>query len=111
MYVKSRGTLLHCLQCRRASSEAVLATGAPLHLVALFSPSKDRIPSKMNLGMLDDDDAICHVTRDGFPHLSDVEWAVVERMGLTMGVLAVSEMLLDLKSRRATCSGSQVHAE
>ena len=32
MYVKSRGTRLHCCQCRRASTEAVLATGAPLQL-------------------------------------------------------------------------------
>ena len=51
----------------------------------------------MNLGMLDDDDAICHVTRDDFPHLSDAEWAAVERMDSTMGVLAVSAMLLGFK--------------
>ena len=47
--------------------------------------------------MLDDDDASRHVTRDDFPHLSDVEGAAVERMGSTIGVLAVSAMLLGLK--------------
>ena len=51
----------------------------------------------MNLGMLDDDDASRHVLRDDFLSFSGFEWAVVERMGPTMGVLAVSAMLLGLK--------------
>uniref|UniRef100_A0AAV1TX32 Uncharacterized protein n=1 Tax=Peronospora matthiolae TaxID=2874970 RepID=A0AAV1TX32_9STRA len=44
--------------------------------------------------MLDDeDDQSFHATRDGYSHLSDVEWDAVERMGPTMGVYAVSVML------------------
>uniref|UniRef100_A0AAV1UNJ0 Uncharacterized protein n=1 Tax=Peronospora matthiolae TaxID=2874970 RepID=A0AAV1UNJ0_9STRA len=44
--------------------------------------------------MLDDeDDQSFHATRDGYSHLSDVEWDAVERMGSTMGIHAVSVML------------------
>uniref|UniRef100_A0AAV1UZF0 CCHC-type domain-containing protein n=1 Tax=Peronospora matthiolae TaxID=2874970 RepID=A0AAV1UZF0_9STRA len=46
------------------------------------------------MNMLDDeDDQSFHATRDGYSHLSDVEWDAVERMGLTMGIHAVSVML------------------
>uniref|UniRef100_A0AAV1V091 Uncharacterized protein n=1 Tax=Peronospora matthiolae TaxID=2874970 RepID=A0AAV1V091_9STRA len=46
------------------------------------------------MNMLDDeDDQSFHATRDGYSHLSDVEWDVVERMGSTMGIHAVSVML------------------
>uniref|UniRef100_A0AAV1TTN7 Retrotransposon gag domain-containing protein n=2 Tax=Peronospora matthiolae TaxID=2874970 RepID=A0AAV1TTN7_9STRA len=46
------------------------------------------------MDMLDDeDDQSFHATRDGYSHLSDVEWDAVERMGLTMGIHAVSVML------------------
>uniref|UniRef100_A0AAV1VNL7 Retrotransposon gag domain-containing protein n=1 Tax=Peronospora matthiolae TaxID=2874970 RepID=A0AAV1VNL7_9STRA len=41
----------------------------------------------------DDDDQSFHATRDGYSHLSDVEWDAVERMGSTMGTHAVSVML------------------
>uniref|UniRef100_A0AAV1TEE9 Retrotransposon gag domain-containing protein n=1 Tax=Peronospora matthiolae TaxID=2874970 RepID=A0AAV1TEE9_9STRA len=44
--------------------------------------------------MLDDeDDQSFHATRDGYSHLSDVEWDAVERMGSAMGIHAVSVML------------------
>uniref|UniRef100_A0AAV1TLG7 CCHC-type domain-containing protein n=1 Tax=Peronospora matthiolae TaxID=2874970 RepID=A0AAV1TLG7_9STRA len=46
------------------------------------------------MNMLDDeDDQSFHATRDGYSHLSDVEWDAVERMGSTMGIHAVSVML------------------
>uniref|UniRef100_A0AAV1V1F2 Retrotransposon gag domain-containing protein n=1 Tax=Peronospora matthiolae TaxID=2874970 RepID=A0AAV1V1F2_9STRA len=46
------------------------------------------------MNMLDDeDDQSFHATRDGYSHLSDVEWDAVERMGSTMGIHAVSAML------------------
>uniref|UniRef100_A0AAV1UC91 Retrotransposon gag domain-containing protein n=1 Tax=Peronospora matthiolae TaxID=2874970 RepID=A0AAV1UC91_9STRA len=46
------------------------------------------------MDMLDDeDDQSFHATRDGYSHLSDVEWDAVERMGSTMGIHAVSVML------------------
>uniref|UniRef100_A0AAV1UEA6 Uncharacterized protein n=1 Tax=Peronospora matthiolae TaxID=2874970 RepID=A0AAV1UEA6_9STRA len=46
------------------------------------------------MNMLDDeDDQSFHATRDGYSHLSDVEWDAVERMGPTMGIHAVSVML------------------
>uniref|UniRef100_A0AAV1TZN7 Uncharacterized protein n=1 Tax=Peronospora matthiolae TaxID=2874970 RepID=A0AAV1TZN7_9STRA len=46
------------------------------------------------MNMLDDeDDQSFHATRDGYSHLSDVEWNAVERMGSTMGIHAVSVML------------------
>uniref|UniRef100_A0AAV1UVI6 Retrotransposon gag domain-containing protein n=1 Tax=Peronospora matthiolae TaxID=2874970 RepID=A0AAV1UVI6_9STRA len=41
----------------------------------------------------DEDDQSFHATRDGYSHLSDVEWDAVERMGSTMGIHAVSVML------------------
>uniref|UniRef100_A0AAV1U0E1 Retrotransposon gag domain-containing protein n=1 Tax=Peronospora matthiolae TaxID=2874970 RepID=A0AAV1U0E1_9STRA len=41
----------------------------------------------------DEDDQSFHSTRDGYSHLSDVEWDAVERMGSTMGIHAVSVML------------------
>uniref|UniRef100_A0AAV1U5Z5 Retrotransposon gag domain-containing protein n=1 Tax=Peronospora matthiolae TaxID=2874970 RepID=A0AAV1U5Z5_9STRA len=45
------------------------------------------------MNMLDDeDDQSFHATRDGYSHLSDVEWDAVERMGPTMGIHAVSVM-------------------
>ena len=46
--------------------------------------------------MLDEAKASRSVTRDDFLHLSDVEWATVERMCSTMGAPAVSAMLLGL---------------
>uniref|UniRef100_A0AAV1VJ69 Uncharacterized protein n=1 Tax=Peronospora matthiolae TaxID=2874970 RepID=A0AAV1VJ69_9STRA len=46
------------------------------------------------MNMLDDeDDQSFHATRDGYSHLSDVEWDAVERMGSIMGIHAVSVML------------------
>uniref|UniRef100_A0AAV1TLC1 Uncharacterized protein n=1 Tax=Peronospora matthiolae TaxID=2874970 RepID=A0AAV1TLC1_9STRA len=46
------------------------------------------------MNMLDDeDDQSFHATRDGYSHLSDVEWDAVERMGSTMVIHAVSVML------------------
>uniref|UniRef100_A0AAV1TEE2 Uncharacterized protein n=1 Tax=Peronospora matthiolae TaxID=2874970 RepID=A0AAV1TEE2_9STRA len=46
------------------------------------------------MNMLDDeDDQSFHATRDGYSHLSNVEWDAVERMGSTMGIHAVSVML------------------
>uniref|UniRef100_A0AAV1TJ34 CCHC-type domain-containing protein n=1 Tax=Peronospora matthiolae TaxID=2874970 RepID=A0AAV1TJ34_9STRA len=46
------------------------------------------------MNMLDDeDDQSFHATRDGYSHLSDVEWDAVKRMGSTMGIHAVSVML------------------
>uniref|UniRef100_A0AAV1TRH0 Retrotransposon gag domain-containing protein n=1 Tax=Peronospora matthiolae TaxID=2874970 RepID=A0AAV1TRH0_9STRA len=46
------------------------------------------------MNMLDDEyDQSFHATRDGYSHLSDVEWDAVERMGSTMGIHAVSVML------------------
>uniref|UniRef100_A0AAV1VC85 Uncharacterized protein n=1 Tax=Peronospora matthiolae TaxID=2874970 RepID=A0AAV1VC85_9STRA len=46
------------------------------------------------MNMLDDeDDQSFHATRDGYSHLSDVEWDAVERMGSTMDIHAVSVML------------------
>uniref|UniRef100_A0AAV1V6R3 Protein MEMO1 n=1 Tax=Peronospora matthiolae TaxID=2874970 RepID=A0AAV1V6R3_9STRA len=46
------------------------------------------------MNMLDDeDDQSFHATRDGYSHLSDVEWDAVEQMGSTMGIHAVSVML------------------
>lgn len=50
----------------------------------------------MNIGMLDEEEASRSVTRDDFLHLSDVEWATVERMCSTVGAPAVSAMLLGL---------------
>ena len=50
----------------------------------------------MNMGMLDEAEASRSVTRDDFLHLSDVEWATVERMCSTVGAPAVSAMLLGL---------------
>uniref|UniRef100_A0AAV1UST9 Uncharacterized protein n=1 Tax=Peronospora matthiolae TaxID=2874970 RepID=A0AAV1UST9_9STRA len=46
------------------------------------------------MNILDDEDyhSFC-ATRDGYSHLSDVEWDAVERMGSTMGIHAVSVML------------------
>uniref|UniRef100_A0AAV1TM60 Uncharacterized protein n=1 Tax=Peronospora matthiolae TaxID=2874970 RepID=A0AAV1TM60_9STRA len=41
----------------------------------------------------DEDDQSFRATRDGYFHLSDVEWDAVERMGSTMGIHAVSVML------------------
>uniref|UniRef100_A0AAV1V000 CCHC-type domain-containing protein n=1 Tax=Peronospora matthiolae TaxID=2874970 RepID=A0AAV1V000_9STRA len=41
----------------------------------------------------DEDDQSFHAARDGYSHLSDVEWDAVERMGSTMGIHAVSVML------------------
>uniref|UniRef100_A0AAV1UJV4 CCHC-type domain-containing protein n=1 Tax=Peronospora matthiolae TaxID=2874970 RepID=A0AAV1UJV4_9STRA len=41
----------------------------------------------------DEDDQSFHAMRDGYSHLSDVEWDAVERMGSTMGIHAVSVML------------------
>uniref|UniRef100_A0AAV1T1K2 Retrotransposon gag domain-containing protein n=1 Tax=Peronospora matthiolae TaxID=2874970 RepID=A0AAV1T1K2_9STRA len=41
----------------------------------------------------DEDDQSFHATRDGYSHLSNVEWDAVERMGSTMGIHAVSVML------------------
>uniref|UniRef100_A0AAV1V2N0 Uncharacterized protein n=1 Tax=Peronospora matthiolae TaxID=2874970 RepID=A0AAV1V2N0_9STRA len=46
------------------------------------------------MNMLDDeDDQSFHATREGYSHLSDVEWDAVERMGSTMGIHDVSVML------------------
>uniref|UniRef100_A0AAV1V2S2 CCHC-type domain-containing protein n=1 Tax=Peronospora matthiolae TaxID=2874970 RepID=A0AAV1V2S2_9STRA len=46
------------------------------------------------MNMLDDeDDQSFHATRDGYSHLSVVEWDAVERTGTTMGFHAVSVML------------------
>uniref|UniRef100_A0AAV1T6I4 Retrotransposon gag domain-containing protein n=1 Tax=Peronospora matthiolae TaxID=2874970 RepID=A0AAV1T6I4_9STRA len=46
------------------------------------------------MNMLDDeDDQSFHATRDGYSHLSNVEWDAVERMGSTKGTHAVSVML------------------
>uniref|UniRef100_A0AAV1UR59 CCHC-type domain-containing protein n=1 Tax=Peronospora matthiolae TaxID=2874970 RepID=A0AAV1UR59_9STRA len=46
------------------------------------------------MNMLDDeDDQSFHATRDGYSHLSDVEWDAVERMGSTMGIHTVSVTL------------------
>uniref|UniRef100_A0AAV1UX69 Retrotransposon gag domain-containing protein n=1 Tax=Peronospora matthiolae TaxID=2874970 RepID=A0AAV1UX69_9STRA len=57
------------------------------------------------MNMLDDeDDQSFHATRDGYSHLSDVEWDAVERMGSTMGIHAVSVMLeaLNRDAQQAT---------
>uniref|UniRef100_A0AAV1T4Z1 CCHC-type domain-containing protein n=1 Tax=Peronospora matthiolae TaxID=2874970 RepID=A0AAV1T4Z1_9STRA len=52
----------------------------------------------------DEDDQSFHATRDGYSHLSDVEWDAVERMGSTMGIHAVSVMLeaLNRDAQQAT---------
>ena len=52
----------------------------------------------MNMNMLDEGVENRVVTRDDFPHLSDVEWAAVGRLTATIGVLAVSAMLLGLSA-------------
>ena len=45
--------------------------------------------------MLDDKETF-HATREGFTHLSDIEWGAVERMSSTVGELVVSTMLESL---------------
>ena len=37
-----------------------------------------------------------HATREGYAHLSDIEWDAVTRMGNTIGEAAVSAMLESL---------------
>ena len=43
------------------------------------------------MNMLDEDSF--HATREGFSHLSDIEWSAVERMSSTAGETAFSAML------------------
>ena len=45
------------------------------------------------MNMLDDDSDSFHATREGYPHLSDIEWGAVERMSSTVGEHAVCAML------------------
>ena len=45
------------------------------------------------MNMLDDDSDSFHATREGYSHLSDIEWGVVERMSSTVGEHAVCAML------------------
>ena len=47
------------------------------------------------MNMLDDEETV-HATREGFDHLSDIEWGAVERMSSTVGELVVSTMLESL---------------
>ena len=47
------------------------------------------------MNMLDEEDTF-HATREGFTHLSDIEWGAVERMSSTVGELVVSTMLESL---------------
>uniref|UniRef100_A0AAV1TQ31 Retrotransposon gag domain-containing protein n=1 Tax=Peronospora matthiolae TaxID=2874970 RepID=A0AAV1TQ31_9STRA len=45
------------------------------------------------MNMLDVEDDIFHVTREGYSHLSDSEWDVVGRMSELMGETAINGML------------------
>ena len=47
------------------------------------------------MSMLDEEDSF-HATREGFSHLSDIEWSAVERMSSTVGGTAISAMLESL---------------
>ena len=47
------------------------------------------------MNMLDDEDGF-HVTREGFAHLSDLEWAAVWRMSSTVGDIGVTALLESL---------------
>ena len=44
------------------------------------------------MNMLDDNETF-HVTREGYSHLSDVEWEAVTRMGSVLGETAMGAML------------------
>ena len=44
------------------------------------------------MNILDDEETF-HATREGFNHLSDLEWSAVERMSSTVGEIAISAML------------------
>uniref|UniRef100_A0AAV1THH0 Uncharacterized protein n=1 Tax=Peronospora matthiolae TaxID=2874970 RepID=A0AAV1THH0_9STRA len=44
------------------------------------------------MSMMDGEDDIIHVTREGYSHLSDSEWEVVGRMSVLMGEPAISSM-------------------
>uniref|UniRef100_A0AAV1UA42 Uncharacterized protein n=1 Tax=Peronospora matthiolae TaxID=2874970 RepID=A0AAV1UA42_9STRA len=45
------------------------------------------------MNVLDVEDDIFHVTREGYSHLSDSEWEVVGRMSVLMGEPAISGTL------------------
>ena len=47
------------------------------------------------MNMLDDEETF-RATREGFNHLSYLEWSVVERMSSTVGEIAISAMLTSL---------------
>ena len=44
-----------------------------------------------------DEEKIFHGKREGFIHLSDIEWSAVERMSSTVGQTAISAMLESLE--------------
>uniref|UniRef100_A0AAV1V208 Retrotransposon gag domain-containing protein n=1 Tax=Peronospora matthiolae TaxID=2874970 RepID=A0AAV1V208_9STRA len=48
------------------------------------------------MNMLDVEDDSFHVTREGYSHLSNSEWEVVDRMSVLMGEPAISGMLESL---------------
>uniref|UniRef100_A0AAV1UTQ6 Uncharacterized protein n=1 Tax=Peronospora matthiolae TaxID=2874970 RepID=A0AAV1UTQ6_9STRA len=48
------------------------------------------------MNMLDVEDDSFHVTREGYSHLSDSEWEIVDRMSVLMGEPAISGMLESL---------------
>ena len=47
------------------------------------------------MNMLDEEERI-HATREGFNHMSDIEWSAVERICCTVGENAISTMLESL---------------
>ena len=57
------------------------------------------------MNMLVEEDSF-HATREGFSHLSDIEWSAVERMSSTVGETAISAMLesLDRGQQHASIS-------
>ena len=54
------------------------------------------------MNMLDEGE-LFHAAREGFNHLSDIEWRAGERMSSTVGDIAVSAMLesLDIDQQHA----------
>ena len=57
------------------------------------------------MNMLVEEDSF-HATREGFSHLSDIEWSAVERMSSTVGKTAISAVLesLDRDQQHAATS-------
>ena len=67
-------------------------SGAPLHLVALYSPCKDHEPVQHEKLDYEGDDTF-HGTRESYSYLSDVEWSAVEQMSSIVGEEAVWSLL------------------